>query len=960
MLATPVEKMLTPFLAACLAAATSTAVSGVETAGPHRQPWTGSRLLGSPEPPPPYRVERVFSQLNFQQPVEVALVPDGERMFVAELAGKIHSFVPGAGKPAELFLDLKAVVPEARQVYGLAFHPDFARNRYCYLCYVLEPNLPEGTRVSRFRVRDTEPPVIDPASELILITWLSGGHNGGCLQFGPDGYLYISTGDGAGPNPPDPLATGQDNSDLLSSILRIDVDQGEAGRPYRIPPDNPFVNQPDSREEIWAYGFRNPWKMSFGPASGELWVGDVGWELWEMVYRVERGGNYGWSITEGPQPVRTDLPRGPTPILPPAAVHPHTEARSITGGYVYRGAIEELRGAYIYGDYVTGKIWALRGDSQETSIRELADTSLEIIVFAEDAEGELYVVDYGGGFYRLAPQEIEPESMPFPQTLSETGLFASTTDLEPAPGVLSYRIHAEPWMDGAAAERFLALPGTSQIDPSPAEWRLPENAVLAKTISMEVEQGDPATLRRLETQILHFDGVEWRGYTYLWNDEQTDAVLAPAEGAALALTVADPAAPGGLHKHSWRFHSRTECLTCHNPRAGGVLAFNAAQLADLQSLRDAGIFTGQRKGRVNTLVDPHDTSAELDIRARSYLHANCAHCHRQGGGGTAPFELKFELPLEKTRALNQRPSQGACGIYAARTLAPGDPYRSVMFYRMATLGRGRMPHLGSERIDEQGLRLIHDWISRLPTEDIARDAIAVESLRNRQRAALSRLSDDSQRPVLIATLLESVSGALMLMHAVDAASMSDAIRAETIAAAASHANPQVRELFERFLPPGERVQPLGAVADPGRILSLTGDADRGRVLFHRAEGVSCRNCHRIGREGKEVGPDLTHIGKKYDRAKLLESILQPSKHVEPQWVSYAAETAAGRVHVGMLVRKTEQHVVLKVAEGEEVHLPAEEIEFLAPQPKSLMPELLLQDMTAQDAADLVAYLSRLE
>ena len=213
------------------------------------------------------------------------------------------------------------------------FHPKFEENRYCYVCYTLQQkeakpeNLPDGSRVSRFKVTDADPPRIDPASEEIVITFQGGGHNGGDLHFGPDGMLYISTGDGAGPNPPDPLNTGQDCSDLLSSILRIDVDKKDAGKNYAVPKDNPFVGMKDVRPEIWAYGFRNPWRMSFDRKTGDLWVGDVGWELWEMVYKIEKGGNYGWSIIEGRQPVKPDQKIGPTPIRPPTIELSHTIAR---------------------------------------------------------------------------------------------------------------------------------------------------------------------------------------------------------------------------------------------------------------------------------------------------------------------------------------------------------------------------------------------------------------------------------------------------------------------------------------------------------------------------------------------------------------------------------------------------------------------------------------------------------
>ena len=187
------------------------------------------------------------------------------------------------------------------------------------------PRLPDGTRISRFTVTKTDPPRIDPDSEEIVITFEGGGHNGGDLHFGPDGMLYISTGDGGNPNPPDPLNTGQDCSDLLSSVLRIDVDRRDNGKNYAVPKDNPFVGMKDVRPEIWAYGFRNPWRMGFDRKTGDLWLGDVGWELWEMVHKVEKGGNYGWSIMEGPQPIKPTQKIGPTPIRRAMIELPHTD-----------------------------------------------------------------------------------------------------------------------------------------------------------------------------------------------------------------------------------------------------------------------------------------------------------------------------------------------------------------------------------------------------------------------------------------------------------------------------------------------------------------------------------------------------------------------------------------------------------------------------------------------------------
>ncbi len=391
----------------------------------------------------------------------------------------------------------------------------------------------------------------------MLITWLAGGHNGGDLHFGNDGFLYISTGDGASPNPPDALNTGQDISDLLSSVLRIDVDHHDPGKPYAVPADNPFVKMPGTRPEVWAYGFRNPWRMSFDRPTGDLWVGDVGWELWEMIYRVQRGGNYGWSVMEGPQAVRPESKRGPTPILPPNLSFSHTEAASITGGYVYRGSkLKDLQGVYICGDWVTRKLWGTRFNGDKiVSHKELAQGNQRVVAFGVDQHNELYFLnhDVAGTIHELVPNEAAKDFRPtFPRRLSETGLFASVKNHLPAPGVIPFSINAEMWTDHAMAERLVALPGTATAtlyDSSvpirdggfySGQVFLPKDGVLAKTLSLEMEAGNPLTRRRLETQILHFDASGWHAYTFAWNDQQTDATLVPAAGAERTLTVKDP------------------------------------------------------------------------------------------------------------------------------------------------------------------------------------------------------------------------------------------------------------------------------------------------------------------------------------------------------------------------------------------------------------------------------------
>lgn len=948
-----------------------------------RIPWTSSRITGSPEPPLPYTTERVFPKLSFEDPVTLTNAPGTDRLFVVEVNGKGYSFSnDNELEQAAPFFDLKEVNDKVTRVYGLTFHPNFAENRLCYICYVLEAEIADGTVVSRFKVSASEPPQVDPSSEEILLRWKSGGHNGGCLKFGPDGYLYVSTGDGGPAFPPDPLKSGQDVSNVRSSILRIDIDRQQDDLRYAIPSDNPFVELDGARGEVWCYGLRNPWRMSFDSETGDLWVGDVGWELWELVYRVERGANYGWSLVEGPQPVHRERTRGPTPIVEPTAKHSHIESRSITGGFVYRGTrLKDLAGSYIYGDYVTGKMWALRHDGTKViSLREIADTPLAIVCYGIDNNNELYTVAYDGTIHRLVESVDAVANEAFPATLSETGLFSSVADHVVAPGVIPYSINAEPWMDGAFAERFAAIPkegslgiqevNNVQIGTIKGRWSFPKDSVLLKTISLELQPGNAVSRHRLETQILHFGGDTWRGYTYVWNDEQTDAVLAPNEAIDRAFDITDPNSPGGKRQQTWHFASRTECLLCHTTRGGSIYGFTSAQLDrdhdygtvsdnQLRTLKHIGLTSEREQDATKRMVNPYDATGDLEARARSYLHINCAHCHRRGGGGTAAMDVQHHLSLEKTNLLKARPTQGVFGIRSAQVLLPGDPYRSVLYYRMAKLGRGRMPYIGSSVIDQRGLWLMHDWIKDVggdldPFGGDSSEAGEVEI------TALGRIAArQGDQRLHIDRLLGSTSGALRLLYALDYRTTLPTTKQLAIELGSKHSDVQIRDLFEHFLPEQQRTKRLGTAIDPQEILRLAGNGSSGRELFLSTEGVQCKNCHQIAKEGRDVGPELTAIGKKYTRQQLLESILQPSKVIDPKYVTYLIETTNGQVLTGLLVKKTEDMTVLRDAQAKEVSIPANEIEFAAPQQKSLMPELLLQEMTAQQVADLLAFLSEL-
>jgi putative heme-binding domain-containing protein len=937
-----------------------------------RLPWTTSRVKGSPDPPPPFKVVRAFPNLKFEHPLLMARPPGSDRLFVGEQAGVLYSFVDRPDAKAELFFDLRKEIktlgrlPGAREieaVYGLAFHPNFAKNRQCFVCYTIRgdkpDHLPDGTRVSRFTVRKTDPPRIEPASEEVVISFLQGGHNGGDIHFGPDGMLYISTGDATSPNPPDAFDTGQDISDLLSSILRIDVDHRDPGRNYAVPKDNPFVRMKGARPEVWAYGLRNPWRMSFDSRTGELFVGDVGWELWESVHRVEKGGNYGWSAMEGPQPIKPHKV-GPTPIRPPLIALPHTIACSVTGGRVYHGKrFPELRGAYLFGDWETRRLWAARFEGDRCKeMPEITRPSVRIVAFGEDKDGELYFLDYDGGtVHTLARNDGARQNSDFPRKLSETGLFASVKEHTPAPGVVPFAVNARQWLDGATAEHWAAFPGTSAATlyaegkpiPTMVYWHtfrmhFPNDAVLLRTLSLAG--------RRVETQLLHYDGVDWRGYTYAWRDDQADADLVAADGDEKEVRDAD-----GKGTRLWQFQSRTQCLLCHNNQSEYALAFLPEQLnrpgadgrnqlvslTELGYIRRAGKdgrplppFDAASAAREPRVPDPTDPARSVEARARGYLHANCGHCHFDGGGGTVSLRLQFSVPDAEMKSIGVRPTRGDFGLSDAYIVKPGEPWASVLYYRMAKFGRDRMPHVGADRPDELGLRLIEEWIIGLA-------------------GAPGKVGPPPAGPP--DRLLADPKSALWAARQVGRGTLKPAEREALLAAAARLPAGTIRDLFEGFLPqPGPAARKLGSNPRPRAILALKGDADRGEKLFW-SSALNCGSCHKVGDRGTALGPDLSAIGKVRGREDLLESILEPSRRIEPKYAAYVAQTADGRSLTGLLVRRDDSAVVLRDAQNKEVVLAARDVEVLQPARLSLMPSGQLAGLTAQDAADLLEYLA---
>ncbi len=702
-------------VAGLIGSATGTAAPDAKPTRPPRVPWDASRVMGFPGPPPPYHVVRTFHRLQVVFPIAVAHQPGSDRLLLVQQmqAWSGHGRVlrikddPDADS-SELLLTLDGIA------YGLAFHPDFAKNGYLYIGDNGPMTGKKKTRVTRYTMDPKPPYRLDPMSARVIIEWDSDGHNGGDVAFGNDGMLYVTSGDGTSDS--DTNHAGQDLGKLLSKVLRIDVDHPDPDRMYAVPKDNPFIGKAGIRPETWAYGLRNPWRIHIDRKTGDIWVGQNGQDLWEQVYLVQRGANYGWSAYEGSHPFYVQRLSGPSPLSLPIAEHPHSEMRSLTGGVVYYGdRLPELRGAYIYGDWSTGKIFGIKQERGRVIWhKELATTTLQITGFGLDSRGELLIADHGGGaYYRLEPAPRNEQPARFPTKLSETGLFLSVPEHRPHPALIPYSVNTPLWSDGADKERFMALPGLTQIEFTAAHgWNFPEGTVLVKTFSLDTADRGK---RPIETRLLTRQQGQWYGYSYLWNRDQTDAELVAADG-----TDRDYQVRGG-RKQTWHYPSRVECMVCHSRAANFVLGPSLLQMNrgdQLQRLEELGVFKAkpswpQKPDEPRKLAGLHEAGADLEARARSYLHANCAQCHVPAGGGNAQIDLEITTSRQKMNLIGAKPLHDTFGIKDAKLIAPGDPERSLLYQRLKRRGPGQMPPLATSIVDEDALRVIRQWIESL-------------------------------------------------------------------------------------------------------------------------------------------------------------------------------------------------------------------------------------------------------
>jgi len=698
--------------------------------------WQNTRLTGNPDPPPPMMAVRAYPKLEMKRPVALEREPGTQNLLMLQNYAWVEDrtiLKRFADRPEVTESTTLLELPE--MAYTICFHPRYAENGYLYLGRNgTGPGPGKSSRLVRYTMAREAPWKLVEGSAYTIIEWNSDGHNGAAAAFGKDGMLYVTSGDGTAQSDAD--AAGQNTGSMRSKVLRIDVDHVAPGQAYAVPPDNPFLGDPAVRPETWAYGFRNPWRITSDLESGQIWVGQNGQDLREYANLVERGANYGWSAFEGSREFIPGRLRGPAPFTPPTIEHDHAAFRSLTGGFVYRGARwPELTGAYLYGDYGTGRVWAARHDGKKLLWnREIADTPCAIAGFGTNAAGDILIADHTGDalmkLERTPP--TAPEVRAFPVKLSDTDLFSDLVSLTPLPGTHPYEINAPAWHDGATATRLLALPGDSCAEFFPARetgavwktWNLPDGTVLAQTLTLPAAEATPA--RRMETRLLVKQHSDWAAYSYLWNDNQTDADLVPASGTRVALA-----------GREWLVPGRGDCVACHARGANYALSLTNAQLNreitrggvkenQLEAFALAGLVRTKEENGTFTpglpvplaempkLVDPANAEAALEERSKAYLAANCAHCHMPEGGGNSAMNLAPWASGADRHLLNARPQHGDLGLTDACLITPGDVSRSVLPVRVMSRGAGQMPPLGTLQIDPAGLQLLIAWLQSLP------------------------------------------------------------------------------------------------------------------------------------------------------------------------------------------------------------------------------------------------------
>ncbi|MCM8537056.1 MAG: PQQ-dependent sugar dehydrogenase [Lentisphaeraceae bacterium] len=707
-----------------------------------------------------YQVQNAFNNLSFSSPVALRTPPGEESLYVVEKIGRVYLLEDLGSPQKQLVLDISQKVESGGEqgLLSIAFHPNFRQNNTFYAFYTTRVNNSRHQLVSRFVITEESSQLNTPYTleETVLIQQndRAGNHNGGDMHFGPDGYLYISLGDEGSQN--DFYNNSQKiDKNFFSGILRIDVDRkaenlepnphtsvvlNDGVAAYKIPADNPWVGATQFNNlavdadsvitEFWSVGFRNPWRMSFD-SQGNLWIADVGQVQREEIDFIEAGvggTNFGWNYREAELPGPRTAPNGLTfdeAIYSYVRTNdPQYDGRSVTGGVVYEnGSIESLKGTYIFSDHVSGNIWSLTKNGTDVSVEYIAN-NVRISAFGiHPVTSEILICDYATGQIKTITESVANEG-DIPETLTATGAFSDVLNLTPEAGVEHYAPNVNFWSDYAIKTRWFSLPNISDQFSFNADgsWGFPAGTVWVKHFDLEMERGNPASKKRVETRFLVKTEEGAYGLAYQWNDSETEATLVPSEGASIEYEIDIDGVPT---LKTWNIPGRSDCMQCHLSTSSYALSFNTKQLNKAYDIfgKNQNILTGlyeegyldENPGNpdnLQKLYPADDTTATLDQKVRSYLDVNCSYCHQEGGPTPAEFSALVDKSLAESGFLEAPLNNG--GDNSRRLILPGNPDKSVILSRMqASDGFPRMPPIATSELDHGSIDLVRDWILSL-------------------------------------------------------------------------------------------------------------------------------------------------------------------------------------------------------------------------------------------------------
>lgn len=756
-----------------------------------------------------YATQNALGALTFSAPICTANAPgETNRLFVAERGGTVQAVSALNTTPVKsAYFSLTSLLSAGQTLpttgengfLSLVFHPDFATNGTFFVYFSMEVGGSLYQRLHQISVTDPTANTATIFSHKPLLTILDRetNHNGGDLHFGADGFLYLSLGDeGAGGDSRNNARFINHQNDasvkrtgFWGQLLRLAVEvnpktqpgvfpagslmpnahpQNSAAFPsavhgnYRVPADNPFIgytlwhsiaiNPATVRTEIYATGLRNPFRWSFDPPTGRIFIGDVGQNLYEEISLASKGDDLGWSWREGlheynSPPSPADPPPPPNPGDPPGTgfsprepiyEYDHTNdgtgndaviyGPNVTGGMVYRGnSLTELYGDYIFAEYGNGQIVALREQENGTWTGTRLASDSGIVDFGTDPRNnDLIFCDIGNGQVKRLIRTGTSGPLP-PALLSQTGAFANLATLTPNAGIVDYEPNVSFWSDHAIKSRWFAIENLSDTIGfnEDGNWNLPTGMVWIKHFDIETTRGVPSTRRKLETRILVKTATDVYGLSYHWKADQSDADLVPEEGLSELIPASSPA-------QTWRFPSRTECRVCHTDVGGAALSFNTRQLNrshpygaqtpnQIDALNGAGYFTpGTAPATTNTLpafAPADDATTSLEWRVRSYLAVNCVQCHQPGGASLGNWDARATIPTDSANLINGLLVNNGDDP-ANRWCVPGDTAHSMVLKRLSGTGGQRMPPLATLERDLAAEELITNWInSALPSRE---------------------------------------------------------------------------------------------------------------------------------------------------------------------------------------------------------------------------------------------------